>query len=49
MDIEITDLSESQVEELEDALDKYDKNYITYKMNGRISIGVSHAGTIVHV
>lgn len=47
MDIEITDLSESQVEELEDALDKYDKNYITYKMNGRISIGVSHAGTIV--
>lgn len=45
--IEIIDLSESQVEELENSLDAYDKNYITYKINGKISIGISHAGVIV--
>lgn len=45
--IEIVPLSESQVEELEKALDAYDKNYITYKINGRISIGISHEGVIV--
>lgn len=42
MNMEIIDLSESQVEELEDALDAYDKKYITYKINGSISIGISH-------
>lgn len=47
MDMEIIDLSKSQVEELENALDAYDKNYITYKINGTISIGISHAGTVV--
>lgn len=47
MDMEIIDLSESQVEELENALDAYDKNYITCKVNGTISIGISHAGTVV--
>jgi len=45
--MEIIDLSESQVEELEKALDAYDKNYVTYKINGSISIGISHAGKIV--
>ncbi len=47
MDIEITDLSESQVEDLENALDAYDKNYITYKIDGSISIGILHEGTVV--
>lgn len=47
MSIEIIDLSENQVEELENALDAYDKNYITYKINGKVSIGISHAGAIV--
>lgn len=45
--MEIIDLSESQVEELENALNTYDKNYITYKINGNISIGILHAGAIV--
>lgn len=47
MNPEIINLSESQVEELENALDAYDKNYITYKISGNISIGISHAGTVV--
>lgn len=47
MNMEIIDLSESQVEELENALDAYDKKYITYKVNGSISIGISHEGTLV--
>lgn len=47
MNPEIINLSESQIEELENALDAYDKNYITYKICGNISIGISHAGTIV--
>lgn len=47
MNPEIINLSESQVEELENALDAYDKNYITYKINGSISIGISQAGTVV--
>ena len=47
MNMEIIDLSESQVEELENALDAYDKKYITYKINGSISIGISHEGTLV--
>ncbi len=47
MNTEIINLSESQVEELENALDAYDKNYITYKISGSISIGISHAGTVV--
>lgn len=47
MNIEMIDLSESQVEELENALDAYDKKYITYKISGSISIGISCAGTIV--
>ena len=47
MNPEIINLSESQVEELENALDAYDKNYITYKIDGSISIGILHAGTVV--
>ena len=45
--MEIIDLSESQVEELENALNTYDKNYITYKIDGNISIGILHAGAVV--
>lgn len=47
MDIKIVDLSDSQVEQLEYALEDYDKNHIRYKLNGRISIGILHLGTIV--
>lgn len=47
MNPEIIHLSESQVEELENALDAYDKNYISYKINGNISIGILHNGTVI--
>lgn len=47
MNTEIIDLSENQVKELENALDRYDKNYISYKINGSISIGISHEGNVV--
>lgn len=36
----IIDLSEEQVEEVENKLDEYDKRYITYKLDGSIKIGI---------
>lgn len=40
MEPQIIDLSESQVETLETALDEYDQKYIEYKINAGISIGI---------
>lgn len=45
--MEIIDLSERQVEELENSLEEYDRNYITYKLSGNISIGISIDGKTV--
>lgn len=47
MELKIIDLSESQVEELETALDEYDKKYIKYKISGGISIGIFDGETLV--
>ncbi|MDE7105603.1 MAG: GNAT family N-acetyltransferase [Anaeroplasmataceae bacterium] len=43
----IIDLTETQVEELETALDIYDRKHVTYKLEGTISIGILHNGCIV--
>ncbi|MDE7212970.1 MAG: GNAT family N-acetyltransferase [Anaeroplasmataceae bacterium] len=47
METKIIDLTEEQIEELETALDNYDKTYIQYKLNGTISIGIMDNGVLV--
>ena len=47
MEAKIIDLTEAQTEELEAALDEYDRAHITYKLEGSISIGILHNGAIV--
>lgn len=43
----IIDLTETQVEDIETRLEKYDENYITYKMDGNIQIGVEDNGKLI--
>ena len=43
----IIDLNEEQVEDIETRLDEYDEQYITYKMNGDIRIGVEKDGKLI--
>lgn len=45
--MKIVDLTEEQVEEIEDSLDEYDERYIKYKIDGRIQIGIEENGRIV--
>lgn len=47
METKIVDLTEEQIEQLETALDNYDKTYIHYKLNGTISIGIMDKGVLV--
>ncbi|MCM1130422.1 MAG: GNAT family N-acetyltransferase [Roseburia sp.] len=47
MKTKIVDLTEEQIEQLETALDNYDKAYIHYKLNGTISIGIMDKGVLV--
>ncbi|MBO4907833.1 MAG: GNAT family N-acetyltransferase [Lachnospiraceae bacterium] len=43
----IIDLNEEQIDEIETRLDAYDENYITYKMNGSIQIGMEDDGKLI--
>ncbi len=43
----IVDLNEEQVDEIETRLETYYENYITYKMNGSIQIGVEDDGKLI--
>lgn len=45
--MKIVNLNEQQVESIEDRLNTYDENYITYKMKGSIKIGIEEDGRIV--
>ena len=38
--MKLIDLTEEQVEYIESKLDEYDENYIRYKLDGRIQIGI---------
>ena len=38
--MKLIDLTEEQVEYIERKLDEYDENYIRYKLDGRIQIGI---------
>ena len=43
----VIDLSEEQAEDIETRLSSYDKNYITYKMDGCIRIGIEEDGKLI--
>lgn len=45
--MKIIDLTEEQVEAIENKLDEYDEDYIHYKLDGRIQIGIEEDGKIV--
>ena len=45
--MKIVDLTEEQVEFIENKLDEYDENYIKYKLNGQIQIGIEENGKVV--
>ena len=45
--MKILDLNDEQVEDIETRLDLYDENYITYKMNGTIQIGIEDDGKLI--
>lgn len=47
MDYKIENLNESEVEELEEMLSNYDKEHITYQLNGQVSIGIKKDGKLV--
>ena len=45
--MKIIDLNEEQVEDIESRLSSFDENYITYKMDGCIQIGVEDDGKLI--
>lgn len=45
--MEFIDLNEEQVEDIESRLSSFDENYITYKMDGYIQIGVEDDGKLI--
>lgn len=45
--MKIIDLNEKQIEYIEDKLNAFDKNYITYKKDGRIQMGIEEDGKLV--
>jgi len=45
--MEIIDLNKRQVEDIEARLSAFDENYITYKMDGCIRIGVQENGRLI--
>ena len=45
--MKIIDLNKLQLENIEDKLDTFDENFITYKLDGSIQIGIEEDGKIV--
>lgn len=45
--MEIINLTNDQVEDIEERLAAYDENYITYKMEGGIQIGIKEDGKLI--
>jgi len=45
--MKIVDLTEEQVDYIENCLEDYDEKYINYKIDGRIQIGIEEDGKIV--
>lgn len=47
MNYKIIELNDLQVEDIENKLDQYDKNYITYEIPGSIKIGVMNGNKLI--
>lgn len=47
MDVNIIDLKDNQIEDIENRLDSYDRNYISYKINANIHIGAQIDGELI--
>ncbi len=47
MNIEIVNLTNSQIEQLNESLEDYDEKHITYKIDGSISIGIFKDGKMI--
>ena len=47
VDYEIIALSDSQIKALENKLDEYDTNFITYKIDGEIDIGICEGEQLI--
>ena len=45
--MKIIDLNETQLTCIEEKLSAFDENYITYKLNGNIQIGIEEDGKII--
>ena len=45
--MKIIDLTEEQVDYFENKLDEYDENYISYKLDGRIQIGIVEDNKVI--
>ena len=45
--MKIVDLTEEQVDYIEEGLEDYDEKYISYKLEGRIQIGIEDEGKLV--
>ena len=45
--MKIIDLTEDKVDYIENKLDEYDENYISYKLDGRIQIGIEDDNKVV--
>ena len=45
--MQIVDLTEDQVEDIENRLNEFDDSYITHKMNGCIQIGIEEDGKLI--
>ena len=45
--MKVVELNETQLENLEDRLSAFDEQYITYKMEGSIQLGIEEDGKIV--
>ncbi len=45
--MKIIDLNDEQLEDIESRLEEYDESYITYKVDGRIRIGMEDAGKLI--
>lgn len=46
-DYKIIELSEPQIEELENQLEEFDQKYITYKLDDHIHLGIELNGKII--
>lgn len=45
--MKIIELSQQQKEDIEDALDSFDKAYVSYSLQGTISIGIEEDGQVI--